>query len=261
MTPRVSDPRSTAGAQRAGTDAAPARMRDRKTPNTAPMKKPAPRRLQVVAHSTSEFRSDIFSSDGRAAPTLRCCRCWRVCCRLPSRRVCPLLSAVIVCWTKPNHRDFTCQQLCEKIFFAHRRCRNETRAFVSLRMRVWHMRRARVQPRAALHASVGAAFIRWMQFFRCTMRMIASLRPQRATTASTCERELRSRRAISRCTSNFARTLRELRTLRAPRFNFGCTKTKTRDAAVAGSSATMERRFSARLLQAVLRTHRDQANR
>ena len=49
-----------------------------------------------------------------------------VCLWLPSRRICSLSSAVFVCWTKPNHAFFTCQQSCAMFFCACVRALPET---------------------------------------------------------------------------------------------------------------------------------------
>lgn len=56
------------------------------------------------------------SSDDAPAPTLQRSGWWRGGCCSSLRRVWSRCSAVIVCWTKPNHAFFTCQQSCAKFF-------------------------------------------------------------------------------------------------------------------------------------------------
>ena len=66
----------------------------------------------------------ISAKDSPAAPTVSCCWWSRVsCCRL-SRCACSLASAGNVCWAKPNHGFFHCQQPVA-IFF--RDCRRGLR--------------------------------------------------------------------------------------------------------------------------------------
>ena len=63
-----------------------------------------------------------FSQGKRSRRTPGRC-CWRRCVRRCwlSRRVCSLASAGNVCWAKPNHGFFECQQLRAKFFAARRR--------------------------------------------------------------------------------------------------------------------------------------------
>ena len=63
-----------------------------------------------------QSRCRRISSDDASAPTLQRSGWWRSGCCSSSRRMWSRCSAVIVCWTKPNHAFFMCQQPCAKFF-------------------------------------------------------------------------------------------------------------------------------------------------
>ena len=63
----------------------------------------------------------ISAKDSPAAPTVSCCWWSRVWGRSLSRRACSLASAGNVCWAKPNHGFFHCQQPVAIFFRACRR--------------------------------------------------------------------------------------------------------------------------------------------
>lgn len=154
----------------------------------------------------------ISASDSPSASTVGCC--WRSCawcCRL-SRCACSLASAGNVCWAKPNHGFFHCQQPVAIFFHARRR----------------HVRRdAQTHDRHAPIASpcrcvVVDASMRCMQ---AMARLAARMRTTSTSitktsmhgcnaSARTCANAFRSnqgrnpRPPISRRTSGFARKLR-----------------------------------------------------
>ena len=156
----------------------------------------------------------ISASDRPSASTVGCC--WRSCawcCRL-SRCACSLASAGNVCWAKPNHGFFHCQQPVAIFFCA---CLHRVRGD------------AQLHDRHALIASPCACIVvdASMRCMQATARLAAHMHTTststatssmhvRSTTAPACAhvarstRRRESRRPISRRTSRFARKLREI---------------------------------------------------
>lgn len=205
----------------------------------------------------------ISAKDSPAAPTVSCCWWSRVsCCRL-SRCACSLASAGNVCWAKPNHGFFHCQQPVA-IFF--RDCRRSVRIHA-----------CRSASRASC-ARIGCkrnddASMRCMQavarLAACTHAMRHALERCRSMRATRmCTQRENARRGnsggnpqppISRRTSPFARKLRGLfcapRTRRCSARAFSAAgKRRTRDVAVAGSRCSMATRLSGLRLPAARRT-------
>lgn len=156
----------------------------------------------------------ISASDSPSASTVGCC--WRSCawcCRL-SRCACSLASAGNVCWAKPNHGFFHCQQPVAIFFHA---CRRHARGDA----RTHDPRASIASPRRCV---VIDASMRCMQ---AMARVAARTRATSTSTATTptsrrdasaraCANAFRSnqptnpRPSISRRTSRFARKLRRI---------------------------------------------------
>ena len=212
----------------------------------------------------------ISASDSPSASTVGCC--WRSCawcCRL-SRCACSLASAGNVCWAKPNHGFFHCQQPVAIFFHA---CSSGVRGHVELHDRytsiacplecivvVASMRCTQAMARLAAHAHATRTSI-------STSLMDASNATARGCTrvaGNTRRRE--SRMPISRRTSRFARKLRGIFSRRArvdaPRTHLADTKKEepaTSPSRVPGRP--MSARISGLRLPAVPRRHPDRAGR
>ena len=212
----------------------------------------------------------ISASDSPSASTVGCCW-WSCawCCRL-SRCACSLASAGNVCWAKPNHGFFHCQQPVAIFFRARRR-----------HVRVDARRRDQVASIASPHRCLATdASMRCMQAMarlaarvRATSTAIAmpSMHGWDASTraranAFRCNQQRNPLPPISRRTSRFARKLRRIFSRFAPD-DAACMRfaeTENEEPATSPSRVRgrpMSPRLSGLRLPAVPRRHPDRAGR
>ena len=243
-------------ARRAGTDALPACAC---APPASDVPRPLknPRRLALQVSITGAIplrRWRISTRDRPPSSTFRHRGRSSVLCCLLSRRACSLSSAGNVCWAKPNHGFFHCQQPVANFF--HRNARANAQRHP----------RARPHRIDANHAGCGCvdAAMRCMQAlarpaaFRCDARARmreacadASHRPRkRASRTRSCARAVVDARAFSRRTSRFARKLRELlapaRSVRRARARIRC-RGNEEARAVSGAGPGRPRRCARRV--------------
>jgi hypothetical protein len=144
-------------ARRTGTDAVPVRaMRAAGVGHSRPLKNPRRWTLQVSIMDTNPAFGDVHFREGQSGCAHRFMLLVesRGACRSLSRCACSLASAGNVCWAKPNHGFFHCQQPVAIFFRArHRDLRIDAhrRAFHAMHAGIGCKRNGNASD--ALHAS------------------------------------------------------------------------------------------------------------
>ena len=213
-TPRVSDPRSTASARRA-----PERMRcpGACCPTCRPVtmaqeKTRGAGRCRFRSWTLAETRGCDSMRDSPPSSTVGCC--WWSCawCHPSSRCAGSLSSAGNVCWAKPNHAFFHCQQSSAPAF--------AQRARIAAHARRGHALCGRARgesgcaPRARMPGCKQAT-ARPAAHARITIRggraidvVIFCPRRRPAARGNECVAHAPRERCLSQCTSRFARKMR-----------------------------------------------------
>lgn len=176
-----------------------------------PTKKPAAQNAAGFEVDTAGSREACFRvRDGSPASTVRCNGWNHEWCRRLLRCACSLASAGNVCWAKPNHAFFRCQQSFAKFFSGAQPAQSCSTAMMVAR-RVPRSRDGRTH---AMHASPVRK--RWCgpQRFDVARAHAAASAARQDERVHAARRGVAHRRVgplrISRRTSVFARKLREL---------------------------------------------------